>query len=81
MPAKKITIENLFLSGERFAAISVHFPVAGFCEAEGRIRRVPSSNGGCDYWVDRLCMPAITVLQSEGCERSTWDVYFHGEGA
>ena len=81
MPAKKITIENLFLSGERFAAITVHFPSAGHVEIEGRIRQVPSSRGGANYWVNRLCLSSTAVLESDGTERSTWNVYFHGEGA
>tara|TARA_R110000868_G_scaffold148839_3_gene371014 strand:- start:1358 stop:1597 length:240 start_codon:yes stop_codon:yes gene_type:complete len=74
------TMAELYESGERFAAIAVHFPVAGHVEAEGRIRRVPSSTAsGCNYWVGPLCLAGTAILKSSGEERSTWNVYFYGE--
>jgi hypothetical protein len=74
------TIDELYESGERFAAITVHFPVAGHVQTEGRIRRVLSSNSSkCNYWVGQLCLPGTTVLKSSGEERSIWNVYFYGK--
>lgn len=74
------TIAELYESGERFAAITVHFPVAGHVEAEGRIRRVPNSDAsGVNYWVGPLCLRDTTVLKSSGEERSIWNVYFYGK--
>jgi len=76
MTKKKTTIEELFLSGERYATITVHFPQAGHVEVEGRLRHVPNSRGGeSNYWVGKLCLPSTKVLESDGTERSTWNVY------
>lgn len=78
----KTTIAELYESGERFAAITVHFPSAGHIEVEGRIRHVPNSHGpGENYWVDRLCLPATAVLEKDGEQRSTWSVYLRNQGA
>ena len=76
----KTTIAELYESGERFAAVIVHFP-SGHVEVEGRIRRVPCSFGGgvCNYWVGQLCLRDTTTIKSAANVRddepATWDVY------